>query len=307
MSKHRSRPHFDLTIGLLIVAAILAAGLFRGTYSKASLDAALGLPPEVKELILDGFGVLVAVVAILIRFVRRYIFSRRDAGGLLTWVTVLFLAFPLWLFYVGKTSDGVTSLAAIMATIGWLGQRNQNSRNARKQHTLNVLFHFRLSEVFNNHRINVMSQWPEGSIMTPDDADKLLVARATASEWKFSEGRAKFPIVESVQHILSFYEYLCAGVEVGDIDEPFLRETIWPIMKEFYIRMRAYIEHEANLGVVIQRRCFRAPVWKTTKVRYIHYYNVFMKEDSDLIKRIDPNPSSCWTRIIAKLKPARTG
>ncbi|HTH62108.1 MAG TPA: hypothetical protein VL689_18380 [Paraburkholderia sp.] len=304
MAEYRHRPKLDITLLLFVVAAILAGGLLKTSYSQESLKAILALPQKSQEMLLEAFAVTVAVVAILVRIFHRYVFRRRDAGGLLIVVTILFLALPIYLFNANRPPEAVTSLAAIMATIGWIGQRNQTARNARKQHTLNVLFHFRLSEIFNNHRINVMSRWPEGSVMKPEEADALLEARGKPSEWEFTAGQARFPIVESVQHILGFYEYLCAGVEVGDIDEPFLRETIWPIMAEFYVRMRAYIEHEQNLGITCKQRAFRGPVWKPTRLKYIHYYNVFVKRDSYRIKRTAPPHSGWWQKIKAKL--ART-
>lgn len=305
MTARRHSRSLDVTLMLFIVAAILAGGLLKTAWSEDSFNAILALPRKSQEMLLEAFALAVAVVAIFVRIFQKHLFAQRDAGGLLIAVTILFLVLPIYLFWANRPPEAVTSLAAIMATIGWIGQRTQTARNARKQHTLNVLFHFRLSEIFNNHRINVMSRWPEGTVMTPEEANGLFVSRAAASEWKFSNGLATFPLVESVQHILGFYEYLCAGVEVGDIDEHFLRETLWPIMAEFYVRMHAYIEHERNLGITVTQRCFGRPKWKPTGRRYIHYYNVFMKQDSYRLRRTPPALPGCWQRIKSKLTRTR--
>lgn len=129
----------------------------------------------------------------------------------------------------------VAMLAATAATIGWIAQRQGSINISRKQHTLTILLQFRQSELFNRHRTNMFSYYPDGIDITPAEAVKLLDQRKNSDLYSVElNGEQTYPVIESIYYICNFFEFLAAGVRMGDLDGDLLNETIGGIMRSVY-------------------------------------------------------------------------
>jgi hypothetical protein len=92
-----------------------------------------------------------------------------------------------------------------------------------------------------------------GTKLTREDVERLLEQRKDGSQYAISEGKEiKFPVVESIQYVANFYEFLAAAIKQGDLDDNLLHSTIGNIVLANYDKIQAlhnYYQEPDNRGV----------------------------------------------------------
>ena len=83
-------------------------------------------------------------------------------------------------------------------------------RNSRKQHTINVLFHTRLSPEFISYVENIKSCFPGESQITVKEI----------------EDNPDANVKEAVRFLLNYYEFIAVGVRHGDLDIKLIRDCL---------------------------------------------------------------------------------
>jgi hypothetical protein len=130
-------------------------------------------------------------------------------------LTVLGLLATLfvWGEYRAAPDANLTNLigcfAALLALFGWIVTAWVSIYNSRKQHSINVLFHSRMSEVYQS-RVNVIvDAFPGGRSKITRSG---LVPSTEADR--------------AVTFLLNYYEFIAVGIWHGDLDEAIIRDCI---------------------------------------------------------------------------------
>lgn len=136
----------------------------------------------------------------------------------------------------------VTSIAATVATIGWILQRQSSFELSRKQHTLNVLVQMRQSEIFNQHKLHIFSEYPGSQFIAKDDAKKIYSEKNNALNYRInSSGRFSLPLSDSILFVCNYYEFISAGIRQGDLDEELMKKTLRKIIGNSYRKFFHFI------------------------------------------------------------------
>lgn len=102
----------------------------------------------------------------------------------------------------------VAYMAALIALAGWMAQALISVRNSRKQHSINLLFQYRMNKQFSDHVANIQMYFPD----TTPIAHRALVDHPDAS------------IFESIRFVLNYYEFIAVGIRHGDLDMDLMRD-----------------------------------------------------------------------------------
>jgi hypothetical protein len=181
-------------------------------------------------------------------------------------VLVFILMSVVVLIQSGKV-EAVTGLlaavaAAVMVGIGWVVQYQSGAKASRRAHTFSVLMQSRLSAEFQSHIAKRIRHYPGGTPVPPNDAkliylDGLVDAEnqiqaqlakdlvRTAPEHRdelrqtaiddIAVLRSKAESLQSLKYLLNFYEFICAGLRMKELDEPLLRATLSDVAVGLYI------------------------------------------------------------------------
>ncbi|WP_329813016.1 hypothetical protein [Stenotrophomonas sp. SMYL36] len=178
-------------------------------------------------------------------------------GAGVTHVLVFILMSVVVLVQADK-AEAVTGLlaavaGAVMIGIGWVVQNQSSARASRRAHTFSVLTQSRLSAEFQSHVKSRILHYPAGKEISVEDAalfykDGLIdaekklelkfaedLARSKdehheslrkAHEGALEEVRSKYLAMQSVKYLLNFYEFICAGLRLKELDEMMVRATL---------------------------------------------------------------------------------
>lgn len=174
--------------------------------------------------------------------------------------------------------------AAAMVGIGWAVQHQSSARASRRAHTFNILMQSRLSKEFQDQVKRKADVYFAGNRVEPADAElvnrsglkrrislleterdlQLSRARDEAhSEIKaqFEEDvkvvKAKYESLQGLKYLLNFYEFMCAGIVLRELDEPMLKETLSDIAVSLYadsVHVRQFVrESQPQVFVNLDR------------------------------------------------------
>ena len=138
-------------------------------------------------------------------------------------------------------------------------------RNSRKQHTVNVLFHTRLSSEFLK-RTGIIKQHFPGILPITCDALETVSAKTTPE---------KSPM-EAVKFMLNYYEFVAAGIRHGDLDNRLVCDCLCTALCTFFDRCEDVIknargEDAKGRPVEEKARIFRNLIWLRVKwSRFFH-------------------------------------
>jgi len=181
-------------------------------------------------------------------------------------VMVFILMSVVVLIQSGKV-EAVTGLlaavaAAVMVGIGWVVQYQSGSKASRRAHTFNVLMQSRLSSEFQAHIAKRVKHYPGGTAVPATDArlvylDGVIEAVTEieaqlqkdlgrmslehhdslrqAADVEIANIRSKAESLQSLKYLLNFYEFICAGLRMKELDEPLLRATLSDVAVGLYI------------------------------------------------------------------------
>lgn len=158
-------------------------------------------------------------------------------------------------------------MGAFLATAGWLTSAMVTMRNhivsadtaaaasakaaestaaaTRKRHTLTVLIELRQSDMFNRHRDNIAARHPIGTKLTEADVEEI--------EGEIKRPRTREPgtpplVGESLRYVTNYYEFLCAALQEGNLDETLLRQTHRQILVGYVDKVRPFIDAMVREG-----------------------------------------------------------
>lgn len=137
-------------------------------------------------------------------------------------------------------AEDYKSTAIIVGAIGtWLAlvvNAIITTNNAKKQHTINILFSTRLnSQIYTDHLKRFLKTYPPGTILPITDfLEKIKMEKSTEpSDMSSKEARVEArkireasQFVDSVHYLLNYYEFLAKGARSSELDEELLKHTI---------------------------------------------------------------------------------
>jgi len=151
--------------------------------------------------------------------------------------------------------------AAGMVGIGWIVQQQSSAKAARRTHTFNILMQSRLSAEFQKKVSERAKFYPSGVKVSEEDAklywkaglqerkDELdkkfeidkqrsLPEAIPQLERELEEAKAladeKNTALKGLIYIMNFYEFICAGILLRELDEAMLKETLLDIAVSLY-------------------------------------------------------------------------
>lgn len=186
-------------------------------------------------------------------------------GAGVTHVLVFILMSVIVLIQANK-AEAVTGLlaavaGAVMIGIGWVVQNQSSARASRRAHTFSVLTQSRLSSEFQSHVKSRILHYPSGVEISSEDAklfykEGLVDAEArieaqfaqdlvrakevhheqltAAKEAALADVRSKYMAMQSVKYLLNFYEFICAGLRLKELDEMMVRATLSDVAVGIY-------------------------------------------------------------------------
>ena len=203
--------------------------------------------------------VLIAISATVysaIKFVQSQIAAGErmliDYYGLGIFVVLAFVGSLCYFIWDDTKKAPLATLAgAVLATLGWITSAMLAVRNhqlaskaganaTRKQHTLNILLQMRQNPEFIRHRQNIYSKYPEGKKLTAADIDA--ISKEFAEEYDYNPTMSP-RISESLRYITNYYEFLCAALHEGDLDETLLKKSLYQIMTKYEEKIRPFISY----------------------------------------------------------------
>jgi hypothetical protein len=113
------------------------------------------------------------------------------------------------------------------------------AKAARKRHTLDILIAMRQNPIFNIHRDNLYSHFPFGTPLTDEDVAKANREIAEKREYSLDVTPR---VGESLRYVTNYYEFLCAALRQGDLDEALIKQSLRQIM----------VGYEEKVGVFIK-------------------------------------------------------
>ena len=275
---------FVVFLGLVVVAGVLRfigngeSESFYATHYAAFWYGAWGL------LVLSTIGPIFNIAS-----------SRREVPlgvliGVGTCHVLVFILMSVIVLVQAKKPEAVTGLlaavaAAVMVGIGWVVQYQSGARASRRAHTFNVLMQSRLSVEFQNHVRSRIKNYPAGVEISAEDArlfykaglveaqasmsrklkDDLIHAKnehheeiKKAYDTEMELLVSKYESLQSIKYLLNFYEFICAGLRMKELDEPLLRATLSDVAVGLYrdtlhIRLHAQ-KHQPDAFTELDRR-----------------------------------------------------
>jgi hypothetical protein len=184
--------------------------------------------------------------------------------------------------------------AAAMVGIGWVVQHQSGARSSRRAHTFNILMQSRLSSEFQNQIKKRADLYSAGNPVAAEDAklvnkaafDEALKALDIQRAAELSRAKEeskesinaiyaekttlltrKYESLQGLKYLLNFYEFICAGIVLRELDEALIRETLKDMAVALYedsmhVRLAQRKNQPAvflNLDRVI------GPIWPITK------------------------------------------
>lgn len=153
------------------------------------------------------------------------------------------------------------TVAAGMVGIGWVVQHHSSARASRRAHTFNILMQSRLSKEFQDHVRLRSDLYTAGTEVAAEDAKlvsksgyearaeelktQLEIDLSRAREEKRPEVQAshdgklellkrKYESLQGVKYLLNFYEFMSAGIELRELDDAMLKQTVRDIAVFLY-------------------------------------------------------------------------
>lgn len=167
-----------------------------------------------------------------------------------------------------------TSAAAMVVGIGWVVQAQSTARAARRTHTFNVLIQSRLSAEFQNQVKKRCEVYWAGVDVAMQDAE-LISPRGYAKQkdaleaaYAIARGRtkdeslpaldaqfanelalitAKHESLQGVKYLLNFYEFVCVGIRLRELDERMIHQTLGDIAIQLY-DATAHVRAHCKIG-----------------------------------------------------------
>lgn len=180
---------------------------------------------------------------------------------------LVFILMSIVVLIQSNKVDAITGLlaavaAAVMVGIGWVVQYQSSSKASRRAHTFNVLMQSRLSAEFQSHIVKRIRHYPAGTPVPAADAKLMYLDGIVEAERQIEaqlqkdlartttdhhEGlrqaavddvaviRSKAESLQSMKYLLNFYEFICAGLRMKELDEPLLRATLSDVAVGLYV------------------------------------------------------------------------
>jgi len=116
-------------------------------------------------------------------------------------------------------APAATTLTILFAVVGFTANSFVQIRQSVKQHTINLLFQTRFSTTpFSEHRQRIIDKF------VGQAAPK--IAKAQIDAWERSDNEEDRKLAASLKFVANYYEFIAAGIKLGDLDEALLRDTI---------------------------------------------------------------------------------
>lgn len=139
---------------------------------------------------------------------------------------------------------GVFSVMSVC--IGWLintqvtrkyeeDKSNSGKRNYKRTHTINILLKINLSQDFQQHIEKIATIYSITNGPIPEDDVRLFFPSGCKAE-EAPLSKEKSEAIRSVLFVLDLYEFICEGIEQGDIDEEVMYESFFGSMYRAYKR-----------------------------------------------------------------------
>lgn len=199
-----------------------------------------------------------SMLLLILGTVKSFIKSFHDTQKLLTqlglssFTALSFLIISL--IYLGRIPNAQTGhytlvmgIFSVMAVcIGWLintqitrkyedSKSQSNQRNYKRTHTINILVKINLSQDFQSHIEQISSVYGGLNTQIPDtDAELFINNKEMDPEKKKA--------IRSILFILDLYEFICEGIEQGDIDEEVMYQSFFGAMYRSVTKARHLIE-----------------------------------------------------------------
>lgn len=178
-----------------------------------------------------------------------------------------------------RKHDAITGLmaaaaAAVMVGIGWVVQHQSSAKASRRAHTFNILMQSRLSAEFQQQVKRRTSFYSAGTVVGAVDAHLIDVDGLVKCKADLEAGRSreleqatpehhaqinerydsevelverKHESLQGVKYLLNFYEFICAGIRLREIDEPLIQATLSDIATQLYSDSK-YVRHHCRRG-----------------------------------------------------------
>jgi uncharacterized membrane protein YuzA (DUF378 family) len=183
---------------------------------------------------LIGVAVL-AVIAALLAFGENL--RRRHLVYIAVGLVALGVLYPLLRETMeadGQVWHAATFLGSILLTIGWIVTSETTIRNARRQHTITLITQHAFDPKRAENRDVIKKYLPTYQ------------TRLTRDLVDFSD--EKHELLKAIDLELNFYEFLAIGAHRDDVDDAFLRESLYGQFSNFYRQNTDYIRHWQGIG-----------------------------------------------------------
>ena len=222
-----------MRVALLISLALVEFNLF-------------GLP-RITAVELDAFReILVVVCSIALALVNFWFYFRlrlRNGRQRLSEKFVSIFSFIVYftvvlgvLFFDRESQASILILVVgLLATAGWMYTNYISLLNASTAHTMNILMQMRNSSELNMHRANIMNLIPLGSSVGPR-----MLERMKAGELRGGDENS-LSLDDSILYVLNYYEFICAGTDLDQLNERLIRNTMRSIFVRFHDMVEIYI------------------------------------------------------------------
>jgi len=186
-------------------------------------------------------------------------------------------------------------VTGVIAAAGWIYGGYQNRKLSRRQHTYTTIRQFRDGIFLEWHRKHITSFFDQKNPMS-DEAFRILYNNYKQDWETFRTDRhVQHHLIDSATLVANWYEYLCAALKNGDLDENLIRDTLKTIMTNYYWTVYPLIRHYQkqsetafeNYTMVIEKRWCesRRPEFSKRKsIRSAKNYVRHIKEQ----KKIEP-------------------
>lgn len=129
------------------------------------------------------------------------------------------------------SQQSLVTLSGIIAAIsGWIATSWIALRNAKRQHTMNVLLQSRLSTAYQQRMKDAITIYPA----TP----KLTYVKNL--DW---EDDTKKDAIEGIKYLLNYFEFITIGIKNGDLDEKTLNQSLSVILNTLVNISDEYIKY----------------------------------------------------------------
>ena len=193
------------------------------------------------------FFFISVIVVIISRNKLKAIYPETEKGLNLISIIMIFTQVIVYVLYVNssKDVDYQSTIALLVSSVlvgsGWWVQAVISKNATRKAHTINTLMTQRNSDLFykNNKEISdafgvtkTINEKLVRTILTPNHAD----VKDSVLKKKYISPANK------IRYVLNYYEFICAGVNNGDLDKDLIKECLDGIVKQLEVRFFYFIK-----------------------------------------------------------------